>query len=202
MRVMPAGSTYRGRRAVTIANDALRVTVLEEGGHIAEIRDARTGINPLWTPPWTPVEPSAFDGARHAEFGTGSDAKLLAGIMGHNLCLDIFGGPSAEETAAGVTAHGEGSVAPYAIEAAADNLTMGARLPLAQIQFERQIALHGSMVRIRERVESLCSFDRPIAWTQHVTLGPPFLQRGVTEFRASAGRSKTFEGQFGADDYL
>jgi hypothetical protein len=202
MRVMPAGSTYRGRRAVTIANDALRVTVLEDGGHIAEIRDARTGINPLWTPPWTSVEPSAFDAAKHPEFGTGSDAKLLAGIMGHNLCLDIFGGPSDEETAAGVTAHGEGSVAPYAIDATADSLTMRVRLPLAQIQFERQVALRGSTIRIRELVESVCAFDRPIGWTQHVTLGPPFLQRGVTEFRASATRSKVFENQFGADDYL
>src|SRR5438045_1207372 len=32
-------SSYRGRRAATIENDAVRVTVLEEGGHIAEIAD-------------------------------------------------------------------------------------------------------------------------------------------------------------------
>jgi hypothetical protein len=32
---------FRGRRAVTIENDAIRVTVLEGGGHIAEIRDRR-----------------------------------------------------------------------------------------------------------------------------------------------------------------
>jgi hypothetical protein len=57
-------------------------------------------------------------------------------------------------------------------------------------------------VRIREQIESLCAFDRPIAWTEHVTLGPPFLERGVTEFRTSATRSKVFEGPFGADDYL
>jgi len=50
MRVMPLEQTYRGRRAATIANDHLNVTVLEEGGHIAEILDTRTGINPLWTP--------------------------------------------------------------------------------------------------------------------------------------------------------
>jgi hypothetical protein len=202
MPVMPAGSTYRGRRAATIANDALRVTVLEEGGHIAEIHDAQSGINPLWTPPWTSVEPSAFDRAAHPEFGSGADAKLLAGIMGHNLCLDIFGGPSAEEAAAGMTAHGDGSVARYDIDAANDRLTMRARLPLAQIQIERRIALQGRTVRIQEAIENLCAFDRPIGWTEHVTLGPPFLQRGVTEFRASATRSKVFDGQFGADDYL
>ena len=51
MRVMPLAQTYRGRRAATIANDDLRVTVLEEGGHIAEILDTRTfnnAGNALW----------------------------------------------------------------------------------------------------------------------------------------------------------
>ena len=202
MRVMPASSTYRGRRAATIANEDLRVTVLAEGGHIAEILDTRTGINPLWTPPWPSIEPSAYDRVSHPAFGDGSDAKLLAGIMGHNLCLDIFGGPSDEEAAAGVTPHGDGSVVPYEIEAAAGQLTMRAQFPHAMIRLERQLTLRGRAVRVQERIESLCAFDRPIAWTEHVTLGPPFLQRGVTEFRTSATRSKVFESRFGADDYL
>jgi hypothetical protein len=38
---------YRGRRAAVVENDELRVTVLEEGGHIAEILDKRSGINPI-----------------------------------------------------------------------------------------------------------------------------------------------------------
>jgi hypothetical protein len=45
-------------------------------------------------------------------------ASSLAGIMGsHNLCLDLFGGPSEAEAAAGPTVHGEGSVATYEITA-------------------------------------------------------------------------------------
>jgi len=47
---------------------------------------------------------------QYGQFGTGPDAKLLAGIMGHNLCLDLFGGPSPEEAEAGLTVHGEGSI--------------------------------------------------------------------------------------------
>jgi hypothetical protein len=35
-----------------------------------------------------------------------------------------------------------------------------------------------------------------------VTLGPPFLERGVTRFRASATRSKVFEIDFGRDNFL
>src|ERR1700719_4352461 len=108
-------TVYRGRRAAVIENSHLRVTVLTEGGHIAEILDKGTGVNPLWTPPWTSMEPSRYDPNRCPEYGVGDEAKLLAGIMGHNLCLDVFGGPSPEEAVAGLTVHGETSVLPYEI---------------------------------------------------------------------------------------
>ena len=88
---------YRGRRAASIENAHLRVTVLEEGGHIAEIFDKASGVNPLWTPPWPTIEPSEYGPAYVDAYGSGSDARLLAGIMGHNLCLDIFGPPTDEE---------------------------------------------------------------------------------------------------------
>jgi len=195
--------TYRGRRAATIEDEAIRVTVLAEGGHIAEVLDKETAVNPLWTPPWRSIEPSTFDAAVHGRtYGTGSDAKLLAGIMGHNLCLDIFGGPSNDEAAAGLTAHGEGSVAEYEIVESPGALVMRAMLPLARLRFERRIELRARDIRVHERVESLCAFDRPIGWTQHVTLGPPFLEKGRTEFRASATRSHVFESESGVADYL
>jgi hypothetical protein len=122
--------------------------------------------------------------------------------MGHNLCLDIFGGPSAEEAGAGFPAHGEVTTARFEIETSRESLTMRARLPEAQLRFERRIDLAGRAVRMRERVENLSASDRPVGWTQHVTLGPPFLEKGRTELRASARRSKVFEGTFGPADYL
>lgn len=192
-------TSFQNRRAAAVENDKLRVTVLQEGGHIAEILDKQAGVNPLWVPPWPSIEPSTHSGEA---YGTGSEAKLLSGIMGHNLCLDVFGGPSAEEFTAGIGVHGEGSVAPYSIDVHGHTLRMRADLPLAQIQFERTIELEGSKAIIGESVTSLCPFDRPIGWTQHVTLGPPFLQPGVTQFRATATRSKVFESSFGAHDYL
>jgi hypothetical protein len=192
---------YCGRRSISIENSHLRVTVLREGGHIAEIFDKQTGVNPLWTPPWPSIEPSTYDPALH-NYGSGSEAKLLAGIMGHNLCLDVFGGPSPEEAAAGITSHGEGSIALYSIEQADTRMTMRASLPLAQLHFERIVELQGRTVRIREAVDNLSATDRPIAWTQHVSLGPPFLEKGATQFRMSATRSKVFEAEFGSADYL
>ena len=194
--------SYRNRRATTIENDKLRLTVLEEGGHIAEIADKITGVNPLWTPAWPSIEPSAYDPARHPEYGGGVDAPVLAGIMGHNLCLDIFGGPSADEARAGLPVHGEVSTAPFDVERKDDSLVMRARLPQAQLRFERRIDLVGRAVRIKEHVENLSAADRPIGWTQHVTLGPPFLEKGRTQLGVSARRSKVFDGTFGPADDL
>ena len=199
---MPRRLEYRGRRAAAIENGAVRVTVLEEGGHIAEVCDLATGVNPLWTPPWPSIEPSAYAPGAHPEYGTGPEAVLLAGIMGHNLCLDVFGGPSDTEAAAGLPVHGEASTAAYDISGRGDSLVMRAELPLARLRVERDIALHGRAVRIRERVDNLTGVDRPIGWTQHATLGPPFLEKGETMFRASVTRSRVHEERFGADDYL
>lgn len=195
-------NSFRNRRASSIENEALRVTVLHEGGHIAEILDKRTGINPLWTPPWTSIEPSAYHPERHPEYGPGVDAALLAGIMGHNLCLDIFGGPSDEEAAAGMPAHGETSTTLFEVAIREGPIMVSAVLPAAQMRVERRIALADRTVRIHETVENLSAADRPVGWTQHVTVGPPFLENGATAFRASASRSKVFEGVCGADDYL
>jgi hypothetical protein len=188
---------YRNRKAVQLESDQVRLTVLAEGGHIAELLHKASGVNPLWTPPWPSIEPSTYTPEQHPEYGTGGDAKLLAGIMGHNLCLDIFGGPSEEEAAAGMTAHGEASVEPYDVAVEDGVLTARAAFPEAGLRFRRSIWFGSStVVQIAEEVENLMAWDRPIGWTQHVTLGDPFVKPGVTEFRASATRSKVFESDF------
>ena len=193
---------YRGRRAASIENAHLRVTVLQEGGHVAEIFDKAAGVNPLWTPPWPTIEPSEYGPAYVDTYGSGSDARLLAGIMGHNLCLDIFGPPTDEEARAGLTAHGEASVGPYELTASGDTLVARAQFPIAGLEFERRIVLRDRVVMFREKLKNVTRSERAIGWTQHVTLGPPFLERGTTQFRTSATRSKVFETSFGADDYL
>jgi hypothetical protein len=202
MAAMPQLELFKGRRAAVIENAELEVIVLEGGGHVAAVLDKASGVSPLWVPPWTSIEPSAYGPEHHALYGSRSDGRLLAALMGHNLCVDIFGGPSAEEAAAGLTAHGEGSSATYDFEGGGTALVARAEFPLAQLRFERHLDLLGRSIRVRERLENLGSTDRPIAWTQHVTLGPPFLERGATEFRASATRSQVFEGAFGTADYL
>jgi len=194
--------SFMGRRAARLENEILRVTILKEGGHIAEVFDKRAGVSPLWIPHWDSMELSDFAKERTARFGIDAEAKLLAGIMGHNLCLDLFGAPSVEEAACGLTTHGEASVDVYDITELPGQLLTRLVLPLAQIRFSRSIQLDGEEVRIQESVESLAAIDRPIGWTQHVTLGPPFLDPATTQFNASMTRSMAMGTNPAVDAYL
>jgi hypothetical protein len=191
---------YRNRRAARIENDRLRVTVSIEGGHIAEITDRATGVNPLWSPPWNSIEPGSYSREQHPEYGDNSESRLLAGILGHNLCIEIFGPPSDDEYAAGVTVHGEGSVLPYSITTHGNRMTAHVHLPIAMLDFERELELApNGVVHIRETVKNRTGIDRPIAWTQHVTLGPPFIENGVTELHIPAKRSCVYPHELGPD---
>jgi hypothetical protein len=184
-------ATYRNRRVAQLENDGLRVAVTAEGGHVAEILHKPSGVNPLWAPPWPSIEPSTYSLEKHPEYGNDAESKLLSGLMGHNLCLDLFGGPSPEEAAAGMTVHGEASLATYKISFTDREMNATCVLPVAQLQFERRIRLDGKRVLFSETVENTSILDRPIAWTEHVTLGPPFLEKGVTQFRAPGTKGHT-----------
>ncbi len=196
-----------GNRPQThLENDRLRLTVLPGGGHIAAVHLKETGVNPLWDPPWETVDPSSYDPARHPQFGTGVDARILSGIAGHNLCFDLFGVPSEEEAAAGLGVHGEASAADWEMQSDGASLDMRAEFPLAQMRFARRVAVvpGSGRVAISETATNLAGIDRPVGWTQHATLGPPFLEKGRTLFEASAKRSKVMEAEFapGADRFV
>ena len=190
--------TYHGRRAGTIENETIRLTVLAGGGHVAEALHKPSGVNPLWLPPWPSIEPSSYRREKHPQYGPSDEALVLSGIMGHSICLDTYGSPSPEEFAAGVPVHGEGPVVDYELQGNAAELSLTANLPLAQIWFQREIRLNpdGQTIHFRETLENLSCSDRPIAWMQHVTLGPPFVELGRTQFRASVTRSKTAGANF------
>ncbi|HLJ88860.1 MAG TPA: hypothetical protein VKZ53_18720 [Candidatus Angelobacter sp.] len=189
-------TVYRSRRAFQLENNHVRITVLAEGGHIAELLHKESGVNPLWTPPWPSIEPSTYSPSQHPEYGNDAESKLLSGLMGHNLCVDLFGSPSADEAAAGLTVHGEASIVPYSITSSKEELNAKAVMPIAQLAVERRIRLapQGSVMHVTETIENLATLDRPSAWTQHVTLGPPFLERGETQFRVPATLSRTIGG--------
>ena len=194
------------RPQIHLENERLRLKLLPGGGHIAAVELKENDVNPLWDPPWETVDPSAYDPAAHPGFGTDVDARVLAGIAGHNLCFDLFGVPSAEEAAAGLGVHGEASVVDWEVESGEGWLEARADFPLAGMQFVRRMDLAPGSVRvgIAETATNLTGIDRPVGWTQHATLGPPFLEKGMTLFEMSATRSKVIEAEFapGADRFV
>jgi hypothetical protein len=52
----------------------------------------------------------------------------------------------------------------------------------------RRISLSGRIAAFEETATNLSGWDRPVGWCEHVSLGPPFLDRGVTLFDASLTR--------------
>ena len=194
---MPA-TIYRNRKSETIENDAIRLTVTAEGGNIAEVFHKGANLNPLWTPPWPSIEPSRFNTSISKEYGVSDEARILSAIMGHSLCLDTYGSPSREESLVGIPVHGEGSLVPYSITSGTNFISLTGVLPLAQVAFDRRIRLadNGVAIHFEESVSNLSNSDRPIAWTQHVVIGPPFLERGKTQLRIPVTRSRVFDGDF------
>lgn len=188
---------FHGRRAAQIETDELRLTVTQEGGHVAEILHKPRNVSPLWIPNWPSIEPSTYSPALHPEYGEGAEAQLLAGIFGHSICLDLFGGPDPEEAVAGRTVHGEAPIAHYRMTGEEHSLLLHADLPKAEMTFERRIELaEDGVVAFSETIHNYSPTDHPIGWTQHVTLGEPFLEPGRTQFRTSATRSKVYDSPF------
>ncbi len=172
------------------------VGVLEGGGHICELAlNSVPGVNPLWRPQWTTMDPEEYSPGKHLrKYGPPPDGKLLAGIAGHSLSFDHFGPPSAEETAAGLSTHGEAPATMWKLlkdTARTGALRYGCRLNHAQIDFKRSIALDpaDAVVYCEEEAENLSLYDRPICWNEHVTFGPPFLECNTTVFDMPATRA-------------
>lgn len=190
-----AGRLGNGREVVWLRDEHLALALAPGGGHVAAVM--RAGVagaaSPLWTPPWPSHEPEAVTAAMvAAEYGGPPEGQTLASILGHNLALDLFGTPSAEEAAAGVLTHGFFGARRWQWQAQAGELRMACEEPRSALRVERRIRLDGGVARIAETVTNLAVWDRPIAWQQHVTLGPPWLEDGAFWLASNAGRGRAF----------
>jgi hypothetical protein len=184
---------FSGRSAWTVDTPLLRVTVLKGGGHVAEIVLKSTGaVNPLWMQSRPTIDPANYNAARDTKtYGGGPSAKLMSGLAGHSLCFPYWGDPSAAEERAGMTFHGETGIATWSqTGSGVDWLELAAELPESRIRFTRRLRVHGAVVWFDEKATNEAAWDRPVGWCEHVTMGQPFLERGVTTFTASAARGK------------
>ena len=199
-----------GRAGYRLNAEWGHVSVLQGGGHICELSlNSVPGVNPLWRPQWTTIDPGRYSPSKHRRvYGPPPDGKLLAGIAGHSLSFDHFGPPSKEETAAGLTTHGEAPSLKWDLQKKSDSprpiLHYGGTLPEAQIDFRRTISLDRAspIIYCEEQATNLSVYDRPISWNEHVTFGPPFLECGTTVFDMPATRSKVCPPNYSERSFL
>ena len=195
---------YHGRRAARIENAHVRVTVLQEGGHIAEILDKASGVNPLWTPPWPTIEPSAH-GAGHAAHvrrrlrcppaRRHHGAQPVPRYLRPAVRRRIHGGsqrtwrgarravPSCASTATRSIASAHFPIAGLVLRAP----NRSARLSRRHSGNTDEHRGHRSRDRLDAARDAGAAISR--TWRRR-------------SFRASATRSKVFESTFGAHDYL
>jgi hypothetical protein len=164
-----------GKPVFMIANDKVTLAVRSEGGAMVRLvlKDDPAAVNPL-----------------HAE-------------LGHFVCVDGFGPVSPEERSAGLPGHGEAHRVPWDLVASGrtnaaggagtTTLSFFATLPLVQEVFRRTIRIVDgeNVVYVESELENLLSFDRPINWGEHATIGSPFLELAKTVVEMSAVRAMT-----------
>ena len=191
-------TTFRDRQAIRLESDALQVTALTGCGHLASLRRPDVDVNPLWEPPWPLIEPEAWDPRKHLETYGPGEGRLLASLAGHSLCLNHFGDISEAEEAAGGYHHGEASNLPWTVfaqqaDAGCARLDYGLDLPDARMRFLRTLEIRPgeSTLYIRERTTNLRRSDAPFFCQQHVTMGPPFVEGGLTRLDLPARRGQT-----------
>lgn len=197
-------TTWRGRKAYLLRNESVQLVTLTGGGHIAEFRfvDASpfSHLNALWAPPWKSMEPFDYREKVHSRlYGSLLEGKLLSGIAGHNICLDYFGPPTQAETRQGLSQHGEAPMSKWRknecrVGPQKVSLTLSTHLPAAGLSFSRSIQLRqGAPVAFfTETVTNETKKDHFFHWTQHVTLGPPFISARHSRVALPGTRGITF----------
>jgi hypothetical protein len=204
--VQQVGETLDRRASIRLESEWGQVSILVGGGHICGLTTRhRPDFNPLWRPPWKTIDPQRYSLAEYGEeFGSPPDGRLLAGIAGHSLSFDYFGPPSPEETAAGLSTHGEAPATMWQVfrefKEEQPGIEYGVSLPAAQIDFRRTLRLDAKhpVLYCEERARNLSRVDRPICWNEHVTIGPPFLECGATLVDMPAVQGKVVTASYSA----
>lgn len=177
---------FEERPALLLSNDKLELTVLTDGGALADLilRDDPEKLSPLWNP-----IRMAREAGQKPTFGSS---------LGHFVCVDGFGPVSPEEKAAGLPGHGEAHTLPWEVrfsgkEGNTGTVTFATKLPLVQEMLTRTLRMVDgeNVIYVQSELENLLAFDRPVFWAEHATIGSPFLEPAVTVVDMSAKRAQT-----------
>lgn len=203
--------SVRGRQCVRIGNDHIVATIVLGGGHIALIQRAdevesplhEDFGSPLWVPPWPTCDPAVAEAADEEVFGPGLEGKfVLQHIMGHNLCLDVFGDHSSGEISrSGLAFHGEAGQVTWKVtsvvrEPDCASLTVAAHLRHTCLDVTRTFSVRTgcSTVKVQETMKNLVGFQRAMGRAEHVTFGAAWLQSRKVRFSTNADKGQTMAG--------
>jgi hypothetical protein len=174
-------ATYEKQPAILLDSGKVQVHVLTRGSTIASfaLNDDPAKLNPMWNP---------MRLAREA----GREATGGGGGLGHFVCVDGFGQPSAEEREAGYPGHGEAHLQQMAVTKSADSVSLKATLPIVQEVFTRtfHVVPGENVLYVDSVLENLLGFDRPVNWGEHATLNSPFLIAGEATLYISGTQSQ------------
>jgi hypothetical protein len=182
------GTVYN-RTGYFVANDKLEVAVVKQGGSMLRIliQGDPEGLSPYGNPEMVPQVPD--------------NRKLQGPMVGHFVCVDGFGNPSAEERAAGLAMHGEAYLEPWRLTAsekqgATATVKFNVDMPLLQEAFTRVLRMVDgeSVIYVDSELESKVAFDRTANWGEHPFLFPPFLEPEETVVDMSGTRARTRTG--------
>ena len=165
---------FQGRPSLVVSNDLIELTILHTSGAFASLvlKDDADKINPMW------------DHIRMAR----ELNRPMWGLtyVGHFICVDGFGPPSDDEERAGLPQHGEARDLAWTTESATkkDNvaeLVQAVHLPRVQEMLKRTIRVVDgeNVIHVHAELENLLTFDRPINWAEHGTIGSPFFEPGT-----------------------
>jgi len=148
-----------------------------------------------------PVNPISWRGSKPGE--------LI--FMGHFLCFDRWGPPSAGDKANGFIHHGEVNTvlwelltAPQTVEGRLTS-SMMCRLPMAGLQLNRNIELSADepVYYVTEQITNLNKNGRMFNLVQHVSIAPPFLDKSTLfDNNALKGFADRNDGSLNQDETI
>jgi len=179
---------WKDRASIRLSNHLVELIVHSSEGHLAQLSfiDGSSTSAPtlLWEAPWAAVDEfTELSESALAQYGGESLRVFLASYSGHALCIDYFGPRSTDRLSSGLSLRGEAALQRWNAwecnELQSVSCCWNAIPPLAQLVFERQTTLREgeTVFRVRETVRSHRKDSDIFDWAQHVTFGPPFLEK-------------------------
>lgn len=160
--------------ALTLRNGQAAITILpDKGADIYALTDRRTGLDVLFKSPWGVRETGPWPRA-----GSSMEQWVEAYPGGWQVLLPNGGEECTEH---GVTwgYHGEAALLPWQVTSAGeDAASLQTRLFSVPLLVQREVTLHGPVVRVTETVTNESAVDLEVMWSHHPAFGAPFLEQG------------------------